>query len=57
MLSESSTTIIKCEGTVSRRVETSTGSKSMMAAASKVSMRRPTKSARFAGDSSRRSQR
>ena len=56
MLSESSTTIIKCEGTVSRRVETSTGSTSMMATASKVSMRRPIKSVRFARDSSRCSQ-
>lgn len=55
MLSESSTTIIKCEGTVSLRVDTSTGSISMMEAASKVSIRRPIKTTRFFFDSSRRS--
>ena len=57
MLSESSTTSSRCDGTDSRRLETSTGSTSMIATASSVSIRRPTSSARFARDSPRRSQR
>ena len=52
MLSESSRIISRCDLTVSRWLLTSTGSTSMAARASSVSIRRPTRAARFGRDRS-----
>ncbi len=57
MLSESSSTIARCDGTTSRSDETHTGSSSIAATASRTSPRKLTSRTRLPRDRSRPSQR